>query len=451
MSRAALATAPALPVPTVQEPLVETAATAASDTAESAADRRVHQRHALEGMAQSCKARLKFGPAVTLVDISNGGAQIETTNYRIQPGSVVVLELTGQKGDVAIPATVLRCQLASLLPEPVYRGALVFKRDFDVRSLGTIPTESEVQADLNPAEELAHLRRAIELLAIGGTNGPTPEPALAPLMGALTAAYATLETPAGRRAGPELERELASMFQAVAAALQGTPTPAALQDAIQDHLRLALPCTVGITGHPGAAAPGADAILLSIPRLSPETPVARLSVEFPNGAEPQELHLQILKAGIQFVALARELGRLHGADAPMHVQGPEQLPHGWSQVVACYASGQTRKGFTTEFTPTKGCLELTSEPTPASRALLIPLSELKTIRFVKDPAANVAAEASSKGRKVRVTFGDGQQLHGTTDSYRRSAPGFFVQPLEPQSDDERVFVIGSPANQVIFG
>lgn len=454
MSRAAAATVPLAPAPIVPGPVAEPESAVASD--QSAADRRVHKRHAGEEMPAGCTARLKFGPAVTLIDISNGGAQIETTNYRIQPGSAVVLEITSEQGDVAVPATVLRCQLASLLPEPIYRGALVFKRDFNVRTLGGVSVEPEPATDVDPASALAHLLRVIEQLTIGPGTGPTPEAVLVPLLGALTAAHATLETPAGRRAGADLARHVALLFQAVASALQGTPTPAALQAGIVEHLRQVVPARAIQIADVGAAtpAPGAEAILFSIPRLSPESPTTRLSVEFPDGAEPQELHLQMLKAGVQLIALGRELGRLTGGDRPLRARGPEPLPDGWRQVVACYGNGKTRSGFTAEFTPTNGCLEITAEPTPSSKPLTVPLTELRTIRFAKDRARDddrAAAVVAAKGRKLRVTFADGQLLEGTTDSYRRSAPGFFVQPLDPQSDDERVFVIGSSTLQVVFG
>jgi hypothetical protein len=57
--------------------------------------------------------RLKFGPAVTLIDLSSGGAKIEIPTVSLQPGSMVVLEMTGTKGRRSIPARVQQCQLAS--------------------------------------------------------------------------------------------------------------------------------------------------------------------------------------------------------------------------------------------------------------------------------------------------------------------------------------------------
>lgn len=388
MSRAAVAAAPSLPPPIASEPVAQVESASTPQQEESSSDEgRADQLHALDPLPFTCKARLRFGPVVTVIDISNSGAQIETTNYRIQPGSAVMLEIAGPQGELAIPATVLRCQLANLLPEPIYRGALAFRRDFDVRSLG-VPAEAEPAMELNPATELGCLRRAIERLAIGEGGGPTPEPVMTALLGALNAADATRETPAGRRAGIELERELALLFHEIASALERTPTPASLQTAVQEHL-----CRV-VPGHgihvwelgTSATASGAEAILISIPRLSADAPAARLSVEFPDGAEPQGVHLQLLKAAVQLIALARELGRLTGANRPLHVRGPEPLPDGWSRVVVCFANGQTRKGFTTEFTASTGHLELTSKPTSSTKAVLIPFTELKTIHFVKDPA-----------------------------------------------------------------
>jgi len=60
------------------------------------------------------EARLKYGPTVALIDLSSGGAQIETTSYRVQPGSTVVFEIMRGDGKVAIPSCVLRAQVSGL-------------------------------------------------------------------------------------------------------------------------------------------------------------------------------------------------------------------------------------------------------------------------------------------------------------------------------------------------
>ena len=101
------------------------------------ANRRSHRRLTLAEVPFVSKVRIKYGPAVKLIDLSPGGAQIETVNFRLQPGSTVVVEITSREGELSIPAQVLRCQLASLLPEPVYRGSLIFKRPLDFKDLGS--------------------------------------------------------------------------------------------------------------------------------------------------------------------------------------------------------------------------------------------------------------------------------------------------------------------------
>ncbi len=267
------------------------------------------------------KVRLKYGPAVSLIDLSNGGAQIETTNFRLQPGATVVVEMTSTGGDISIPATVLRCQLASLLPEPVYRGALVFKREFDLRTLGVEHADLEPEVDLDPATELERLRIVIGRLAVRGVG--LAEAPLTALNQALTTAIGTLETPSGRRAGAALGEELAEMFNAVAGALEKKPTPMALMAAIEEHLSNVVPARSIRIADPDSfiQMPGSEAIMMTVPKLAPEASNARMAVEFPDGAEPQELHFQILKAGIQLVALARELGRLNGDDTPLDVSG----------------------------------------------------------------------------------------------------------------------------------
>jgi hypothetical protein len=49
-----------------------------------------------------------------------------------------------------------------------------------------------------------------------------------------------------------------------------------------------------------------------------------------------------------------------------------------------------------------------------------------------------------------VTFHDGEVLVGSTISYRYEGTGFFVQPADPRSNNQRVFVILSAIQHVRF-
>ncbi len=73
------------------------------------------------------RVRLRPGQDVTLVDVSAGGALIETER-RLLPGSRVDLHLCGAARSVTIRGRVLRCAVASLGATAIaYRGAVEFE------------------------------------------------------------------------------------------------------------------------------------------------------------------------------------------------------------------------------------------------------------------------------------------------------------------------------------
>ncbi|MGE3179466.1 MAG: PilZ domain-containing protein [Vicinamibacterales bacterium] len=426
--------------------------------ATSGADRRAHPRHTLAEIPFVSKVRLKYGPAVTLVDLSCGGAQIETTNFRLQPGSAVVLELTGPEGDLAVPAQVLRCQLANLLPEPVYRGALVFRQPLDLKALAPETALPDAAKELNPALEQARLRQALRRLVLVPEAG-APEAGLAALNQAIDTSLATLDSAAGRRCGSPLSAELAGLFRAVAGALEQGITPKALVLAIEEHLRRIVPARAIRIADAATfmQLPGSEAFFFSLPQLAPDMPALRIAVEFPEGCEPQELHLQIVKSAVPLLSLAGELGRRNGPDRPLEVRPVEKLPAGWSRIVVRYNSGQLLKGFTQHFLPTKGFVNVNSEPVASpDKKLAVPFTDLKAIFFVKDHVGNPGyaetktLDPAARGRRVSVTFRDGEEIVGTTVNYNSSAPGFFVQPADPDSNNERIFVVAQAMRGLKF-
>jgi len=97
----------------------------------SAADRRVHTRCSIAELPWLEAARLKYGPSVEVIDLSHGGAQIETPGYRLQPGSTVVVEIDVEGSGLVVPAQVLRCHVSRLAPSATYRGALEFRRSIN--------------------------------------------------------------------------------------------------------------------------------------------------------------------------------------------------------------------------------------------------------------------------------------------------------------------------------
>src|SRR6185503_18391916 len=124
------------------------------------AERRAHRRLTVSELSWVRHARIKYGPDVSLIDLSVGGAQIETTSYPPQPGTTVVIELAAGERTWPVPARVLRCHLASLAPHATYRGAVAFKRPFDFQEIaGVVQHDVEVNAVSEYAKLNVSLKR----------------------------------------------------------------------------------------------------------------------------------------------------------------------------------------------------------------------------------------------------------------------------------------------------
>ena len=103
------------------------------------ADRREHRRfsgHELPGLrsARLGSARINPGPLVSVLDVSAGGALIET-EARLRPESEAVLELLGNLERTVVPFRVLRWHVSALSRPLRYRGACAFTRPLDLADL----------------------------------------------------------------------------------------------------------------------------------------------------------------------------------------------------------------------------------------------------------------------------------------------------------------------------
>jgi Family of unknown function (DUF6982)/PilZ domain len=128
---------------------------------------------------------------------------------------------------------------------------------------------------------------------------------------------------------------------------------------------------------------------------------------------------------------------------------------GWQKVVARFRDGHLVRGYTADFHPSKPQLHLSTEP-HSSDTLFLQLSQLKALFFVRDFAGDQMRVdrhdfgSAPQGRKVAVTFHDGEILLGSTLGYRGDGNGFFVHPADPRSNNLRVFVATGSTQQVKF-
>jgi hypothetical protein len=98
------------------------------DAAREEADRRASRRIAAGEACGIVSTRVRAGDEVTLVNISTGGALIETMQ-RLLPGAPIELQVTTAALRTAVRGRVLRSAVARLHAAQVcYRGAVRFDR-----------------------------------------------------------------------------------------------------------------------------------------------------------------------------------------------------------------------------------------------------------------------------------------------------------------------------------
>ena len=424
------------------------------------AERRAHRRLTISELSWLNHARIKYGPDVSLIDLSVGGAQIETTSYPPQPGSTVVIELAAGERTWPVPARVLRCHIASLAPHAIYRGAVAFKRPLDFEEIaGVVQHGVDV---VNPVEEYARLNVALQRIAESTGAGAT---ALSPTgVRALESTLAMIESGRNREAAAPFVNEMGRLLRIMTTSLENAADPASIVPEIISRLHRSVPSLmVRIVDASNASLIGNDAVYFRVPTEG-KVPDC-LVVEFPRDCALEAWHLQLLEAGAQLLAVAKDLASSRERSTPELVPSPEvavqpEPPElrGWNRLVVHYLDGRLLKGYGRDIQPTRGSLELCQDPDgPDQSRITIPFAHLKAVFFVHDFAGNPehcpapdADNVSARGRRITVTFVDGEVLRGATLGYSQNAPGFFVSPLDATSNNARIFVLAGALRHVQF-
>ena len=128
------------------------------------------------------------------------------------------------------------------------------------------------------------------------------------------------------------------------------------------------------------------------------------------------------------------------------------------KVVARYFDGRVVKGLSQDFFPNKDRFHVYPADKSSGEAAEILLKELKAVFFVRDFVGNFQYDERKEyvegdkpsGRKIEVTFKDGEVLVGTTLGYDPSRPGFFLFPADPKSNNVRVFAVTTAVKGVRF-
>lgn len=141
---------------------------------------------------------------------------------------------------------------------------------------------------------------------------------------------------------------------------------------------------------------------------------------------------------------------------PDPVTGRDEFPRemrSHPKVVAHFPDGQILKGFALDFRRSQRAFLLKPrDAVDLAATIRVRLAELKALFFVKDFEGDPtyqefadAARPSLLGGQVSVRFRDGEVLRGTSPSRDLGGVGFFLVPMDPRSNNRRMYVMATNA------
>ena len=128
------------------------------------------------------------------------------------------------------------------------------------------------------------------------------------------------------------------------------------------------------------------------------------------------------------------------------------------KIVARYVDGRVIKGLSQDFFPNKDRFHVYSADKPSGETVEVRIKELKAVFYVRDFVGDSQYNERKEyiqgekppGRKIEVTFRDGEVLVGATLAYDPNRPGFFIFPADPKSNNVRVFVVTTAVKKVRY-
>ena len=124
------------------------------------------------------------------------------------------------------------------------------------------------------------------------------------------------------------------------------------------------------------------------------------------------------------------------------------------KIIIRYANGKIKKGTTEDFFPNKDVFHFKDRDIGEYQTILI--KDLKAVFFVKDFEGNHQYQEKNDiervglGKKIHVHFKDGETLVGYTQGFSRDRAGFIFFPSDPDSNNEKVFVVTAATDKVYF-
>ena len=130
-----------------------------------------------------------------------------------------------------------------------------------------------------------------------------------------------------------------------------------------------------------------------------------------------------------------------------------------SKIVVRYQNGKILKGYTQNFFPNKPTFHINPLGASGSGDLVeVKVEDLKAVFYVRDFTGNakhverkkLAPGDRPQGRLMEVTCMDGEVMVGTTTGYDPKRPAFFLFPIDPSTNNVRIFMVTSAVRTARF-
>ncbi len=122
-----------------------------------------------------------------------------------------------------------------------------------------------------------------------------------------------------------------------------------------------------------------------------------------------------------------------------------------NKVVVQFQDGTILKGETVNFSPNKEDFHLMTQE---GKTVAVDFKLLKAVFFVKDFKGDKNYKElyddfiAGGGRKVKVTFNDGEVLIGFAQVFNAKHRGFNLIPADKKSNNERIYILSSATKGV---
>lgn len=126
------------------------------------------------------------------------------------------------------------------------------------------------------------------------------------------------------------------------------------------------------------------------------------------------------------------------------------------KIVVRFLDGRVLRGQTQDLSPDRPTFHFHTEK--GQPIMQLDMKDIKALFFVRDfegdkdyhERKEFAQGDLAQGKKVEITFVDGETMQGSTPGYDPKRLGFFLIPTDPNGNNTRIFVVAAAVKAFRF-